>query len=110
VQFRWTHPDGWVEFVRTTSPVQTRREEEWERNKRLALLGGQLAPKVRPTRVKEAAETLLRSSAPDIKASTLGRYRDAFRLHILAAFGDKAISQVRDEDVDELKASLCATL
>ncbi len=40
--------------------------EEWARNKRLALLGGQLAPKVRPTLVKEAAETLLRSSAPEL--------------------------------------------
>jgi Phage integrase, N-terminal SAM-like domain len=110
VQFRWAHPDGRIEFIRTTSPVQTRRgAEEWERNKRLALLGGQLAPKLRPTLVKEAAETLLCSSAPDVKASTLGRYRDAFRLRIVPAFGDKPISQVSDEHVDDLKARLCAT-
>jgi integrase len=111
VHFRWTHADGRVERIRQVSPVQTRKgAEEWERQKRLTLMGGPLAPRARLMLVKEAAETLLRTSAPDIKASTLGRYRDAFRVHILPALGNKAISQVRDEDVDELKASLCATL
>jgi len=60
--------------------------------------------------VKEAAEALLGTSAPDIKANSLGRYRDAFRVHILPALGDKPISRVTDEDVDELKAKLCARL
>lgn len=111
VQFRWRHPDGRVESIRMTSPVQTRRGAlEWERNKRLALLGGQLAPNARQTSVRDAAETLLRTSATDIKASTPGRYCDGFRLHILPALGDKAISRVTDEDVDELKANLCAKL
>lgn len=111
VNIRWVHPDGRVERIRQVAPIQTRRgAEEWERQKRQALVGGQVSPKVKPTSMREAAELLLRTSAPHIKASTLGRYRDAFRVHLLPALGHKPIAQVTTTDIDGLTATLAGQL
>ncbi len=107
------HPDGRTERVRKVSPVQTKRgAEQYERDLRQAILGGQRQPEVKakenvPTLGEFAPEFIEGyAKANQEKPSTIHSKEAIIRTYLVPRFGGKRLDQIETVDVQRLKGSL----
>jgi integrase len=114
VDVAYQYPDGRVERVVKTSPVQTRRgAEEYERQVRAALLAGTYR---RREEQREPAPTLARfvedrwwGAYPESagnRPTTIKDKRWALDRHILPELGERRLDQIGAEAIERLAASL----
>jgi integrase len=108
VDVNFEHPDGRRERVRKVSPVHTQRgAEQYERELRLALLGGSFGRK------EEALSPTLEEFEPRFiedwckankqKPSGVESKQSVFRLYLLPLFGKRRLDTFCAEDEDRLK-------
>lgn len=108
VDVNFEHPDGRRERVRKVSPVHTQRgAEQYERELRLALLGGSFGRK------EEALSPTLEEFEPRFiedwckankqKPSGVESKQSVFRLYLLPLFGKRRLDTLCAEDEDRLK-------
>lgn len=107
VHVEFTHPDGRVEVIRKTSPVNTRRgAEDYERQVRNELLAGtyRAAEAAVPT-LAEFEDAYLTASRNNNKPSTLKAKRDILRVHLLPTFGTTRLDRIDAESIEAFKAA-----
>ena len=102
VEFAYRHPDGRVEKVRQTSPVQTRRgAEHYELQLRQALLerdDGRRSPKKTPAFAAWAERFMAECAKPQNKVSEVESKQRILDNHLLPTFGKMPIDRIgRDE-------------
>lgn len=109
IDFTFRYPDGRKERVREVSPVQTRRgAEEYERQRRQALLDGSAAKeeakRQEPT-MAEFADKFLAYSDTNNKRSTAYAKRWILEKHLKPAFGQKRLGEITAPEIEAYKAA-----
>lgn len=103
------HPDGRVERVRKTAPVQTKRAaEQYEREVREALLAGKRG-KPMPTLAEFWPEYMATAELHN-KASSLAAKRSLYRNHLEPYFGGMRLDAIGTREIDGFTAHTSATL
>lgn len=116
VRVKYRHPDGRVERVRETSPIQTKRgAQEHERQIRLDLQNGTWRKREDPapdksTKVTTTVTTLAEfeeryfelCQAVDEKPGSLESKESAFRAHLLPLFGHRRLDSFTSKDGNTL--------
>lgn len=109
----YEHPDGRVQRVRETSPVQTKRgAEAYERQVRQALLDGTYGKeeKQRAPTFEEFQKDFLRLYAKvHYKPSSLADSEQVIRNYLMPAFRSRRIDAIGKRDIAKLTADLLET-
>jgi integrase len=123
VDFVFEHADGRKERIRKTSPVNTKRgAEKYERQRRRAMLdadgGGRPGaseaaavpvPPPPPT-MREFAPRFIEYSTNNNRPSTVATKEQYLEEHLLPAFGDRRLNEIRFADVEAFKAAMRSKL
>lgn len=106
VNFVFHHPDGRMERVRETSPVQTRRgAEQYERDRRQALLEGRYRRETKQVRTLSAfaGEFLTVYAEVNNKPSEVAKKLQLLDKHLLPLLGRLRLDEITRKDVDAYK-------
>ncbi len=107
VDFRHQHADGRIERVRKRSPVQSKAgAEEYERQLRTSMLAPARITKEVPQFSAFSAEFMETYARSNNKPSEQEAKRCILKHHLLPAFGELRLDQIRVHQIETLKAAL----
>jgi integrase len=100
------HPDGRVERVKKTSPVNTKLgAQDYERKLRAELLAGSYGKRAGPVpTLSEFAERFLTHAETNNKHSTVETKRTLLERHLEPIFGRKRLDQIGPYEIEAYKA------
>ena len=107
VEVNWPHPDGRVERIRKTSPVQTRKgAEAYERELRNSLANGTWQKEkdhAAPT-LEAFKERYFQTHVATLRKAVQGHHESIWREHLIPELGEEQLNRITSEDLSRLVA------